>query len=155
MSLCARSRCLPSLLRRRKVVLGWGSAFAVGLAAVHSRSIGCGDTRTGTTLLSPFRSCSLNLFRDLSSRSFLSTLTSKSSLFSAILSSQPPMGLTPPQPPPVWNHSAEDITRLTKEHIEKNRVVQNQVGALAPEACNFDTVSGDRLIHLVVILKFW
>ena len=38
--------------------------------------------------------------------------------------------LTPPQPAPVWNHSAEDILRLTKEAIERDRAVQDKVGAL-------------------------
>ncbi|KAF8225878.1 metallopeptidase MepB [Tricholoma matsutake] len=50
------------------------------------------------------------------------------------------MSLTPPQAPPAWNHSAEDITRLTKEFIANNRAVEDKVGALAPKDCNFQSV---------------
>ncbi|KAL1748030.1 hypothetical protein HDZ31DRAFT_30711 [Schizophyllum fasciatum] len=48
--------------------------------------------------------------------------------------------LTPPQPPPQWTHSAEDIMRLTKEAIEVNRAHQDKVAALAEADCNFDSV---------------
>ncbi|TFK73564.1 zincin [Pluteus cervinus] len=51
------------------------------------------------------------------------------------------MGLTPPQSPPAWDHSAEDIAKLTKESIDKNRKVQDEVGALKPEACNFESIT--------------
>ncbi|KAG5349533.1 hypothetical protein C0989_003290 [Termitomyces sp. Mn162] len=50
------------------------------------------------------------------------------------------MSLTPPQPPPSWNHSPEDITRLNNEYIAANRAVQDAVGALAPKDCNFTSV---------------
>ncbi|KAF8650117.1 hypothetical protein AX16_005354 [Volvariella volvacea WC 439] len=50
------------------------------------------------------------------------------------------MGLTPPQPPPVWNHSAEDIKKLTQEAIDSNRAIQDKVGKLTPEESNFETV---------------
>ena len=54
---------------------------------------------------------------------------------------QYPMHLTPPQPAPLWNHSAEDILKLTKEAIEYDRVVQDKVGSLSPKDCSFDSVS--------------
>ncbi|RDB18055.1 Thimet oligopeptidase [Hypsizygus marmoreus] len=50
------------------------------------------------------------------------------------------MSLNPPQPPLAWNHTAEDITRLTNELIAENRAKQDEVGALAPKDCNFASV---------------
>ncbi|KAG6901007.1 hypothetical protein C0995_002539 [Termitomyces sp. Mi166 len=49
------------------------------------------------------------------------------------------MSLTPPQPPPSWNHSPEDITRLNSEYIAANRAVQDAVFvALAEADARFD-----------------
>lgn len=97
---------------------GWlfGGAVAAGLTAAAWRSAGVKVT--------PFRQ-----FR----ASPLSTI------FSASLN--PAMAnLTPPQPPPQWTHSAEDILRLTKEAIEVNRAEQDKVAALKEADCNFDSV---------------
>jgi hypothetical protein len=49
--------------------------------------------------------------------------------------------LTPPQPAPTWTHTADDVMRLTKEAIAKDREVQDEVAALAPESCNMSSVS--------------
>ncbi|KAA1469830.1 metallopeptidase MepB [Dentipellis sp. KUC8613] len=49
-------------------------------------------------------------------------------------------GLTPPQPAPKWSHTAEDITRLTKEAIERDRELQDKVAKLKPEECTFESV---------------
>ena len=49
--------------------------------------------------------------------------------------------LTPPQPAPVWRHTPEDVIKLTKEAIDKDREVQDRVGKLPASECNFDTVS--------------
>ncbi|KAF9013473.1 hypothetical protein BDQ17DRAFT_1231331 [Cyathus striatus] len=51
------------------------------------------------------------------------------------------MSLTPPQPAPQWNHSAEDITKITKELIEKDRKFQDKIGALNAKDCNFDSLA--------------
>ena len=51
------------------------------------------------------------------------------------------MLFTPPQPPPLWNHSAYDILNLTKEAIEYDRAIQDKVGRLDPKNCTFDSVS--------------
>ncbi|KAI9465436.1 Metalloprotease [Lactarius psammicola] len=48
--------------------------------------------------------------------------------------------LTPPQPPPIWTHTPEDVIKLTKEAIEKDREVQDRVAKLPASECNFDTV---------------
>ena len=51
------------------------------------------------------------------------------------------MSLTPPQSPPRWNHSADEILKLTKEAIEHDRTIQDKVGLLDPKDCTFDSVS--------------
>jgi hypothetical protein len=48
--------------------------------------------------------------------------------------------LTPPQPAPSWSHSPEEIRRLTKELIEKDKKVMDEIAALRAEECNFDSV---------------
>src|SRR5258707_5072904 len=60
-----------------------------------------------------------------------------SSLFS---SSGKTMTLAPPQAPLKWNHSAGDITRLTKVALEKYRQVLDRVGSLDPKDCTFESV---------------
>ncbi|KAH0586330.1 hypothetical protein H2248_007575 [Termitomyces sp. 'cryptogamus'] len=121
MALRVRSR-LPDLVRSR-TFLGWGGALAVGFAAVHFRSM-AGDIRTNLT------TCRSRVFPR-------SLVTAKSNPFSFPTTA---MSLTPPQPPPSWNHSPEDITRLNNEYIAANRAVQDAVGALAPKDCNFTSV---------------
>ncbi|KAI9509217.1 Metalloprotease [Russula earlei] len=49
--------------------------------------------------------------------------------------------LTPPQPPPSWTHTPEDILKLTKEAIERDREVRDRVAKLPPSECQFETVS--------------
>jgi hypothetical protein len=49
--------------------------------------------------------------------------------------------LTPPQQAPVWGHTPEDVIKLTKEAIGKDREVQDRVAKLPASECNFDTVS--------------
>ena len=51
------------------------------------------------------------------------------------------MPFTPPQPPPVWNHSAEEILKSTKEAIEYDRAIQDKVGGLDAKDCTFESVS--------------
>ncbi|KAG6917455.1 hypothetical protein DXG01_002432 [Tephrocybe rancida] len=51
------------------------------------------------------------------------------------------MSLTPPQPPPSWNHSPEELTRLNTEYIAANRAIQDAIAALAPKDCNFTSVA--------------
>ncbi|KAF7291588.1 Metallopeptidase MepB [Mycena chlorophos] len=50
------------------------------------------------------------------------------------------MSLTPPFPPPAWNDSPEDVIRITKELIAKDRALDDKIGALKPEECNFESV---------------
>ena len=48
--------------------------------------------------------------------------------------------LTPPQPPPKFDHTPSEITAITQEAIDKTRAILDQVGSLAPEKCNFNSV---------------
>jgi hypothetical protein len=74
--------------------------------------------------------------------------SSLSSIFAlSSLSSSNMANLTPPQPPPVWTHTPEDVLHLTKEAIEKDREVQDRIGKLPASECNFETV-GATLIYV-------
>ncbi|KZT12028.1 Metalloprotease [Laetiporus sulphureus 93-53] len=48
--------------------------------------------------------------------------------------------LTPPQPPPSWTHSAEQVLELTKDAIAKDRELKDSVAALPSADCNFPSV---------------
>jgi hypothetical protein len=74
---------------------------------------------------------------------FFSTTPLLSSIFdtSSFFSSDDMTNLTPPQPPPVWTHTPEQVVTLTKEAINKDREVQDRVAKLQASECNFDTVS--------------
>lgn len=75
-------------------------------------------------------------------RHFRVSAPAKASIFSSILATSPAdMALVPPQQALEWNHTAEDITRLTKKAIDDDRALQDKVAALNPKDCNFDSVS--------------
>ena len=59
--------------------------------------------------------------------------------------------LTPPQPAPTWTHTADDVLRLTKEAIEKDKVALDKVAALKPEDCNFNSASNNHISVYVSI----
>ncbi|KAL0960667.1 hypothetical protein HGRIS_005696 [Hohenbuehelia grisea] len=129
----AARRLLPRTARGR-TVLGWGSALAVGLAALTG-----GDIRTVTQRSRWKHAVCRESYGSLKSvliapRSFFSTITFTKT------SNQPPMSITPPQPAPVWNHSADDILRLTKETIAQDREHLDKIGALSASDCNFNSV---------------
>jgi len=68
--------------------------------------------------------------------------SSLSSIFApSSLSSSNMADLTPPQPPPVWTHTPENVLYLTKEAVKKDREVQDRVAKLPASECNFETVS--------------
>ena len=111
MALRASTRLLP-----RITTVSWIGAHAIGRAAADwAGHVGsCGDIRTS------YRFCrSLSLLHI----------------------AKQPMHLTPPQSPPLWNHSAADILKLTKEAIEYDRAIQDKVGSLDPKDCTFESVS--------------
>ena len=125
MALRAGTRLLPTIARPRTAI-GWGGALAAGLAVISWRSVGghvgsCGDIRTrywNARFSSPF--CRP---------------------FSLLPAAKHTMTLTPPQSPPGWEHTAEDILKFTKEAIEYDRAVQDKVGGLDPKDCTFESVS--------------
>ncbi|CAA7261352.1 unnamed protein product [Cyclocybe aegerita] len=50
------------------------------------------------------------------------------------------MAFTPPQAAPLWDHTADDITELTKKSIDEYRSVMDKVGALDAKDCSFESV---------------
>jgi hypothetical protein len=72
--------------------------------------------------------------------------SSLSSIFApSSLSSSNMANLTPPQPPPVWTHTPEDVLNLTNEAIKKDREVQDRIAKLPLSECNFETVSATSI----------
>ena len=119
------------------------TAFRSITAGRHRHSIlGLCGRVTQTPYSVPVLRTALRLF---------STTPTLSSIFdTSSLSSFNMANLTPPQPPPVWTHTPEDVLRLTKEAIDKDRDVQDRVAKLPVSKCNFDTVSATS-IHAVAI----
>jgi hypothetical protein len=95
------------------------AGFSVRLAPTYCFVPGCGTA-----------------IRFFSASSTLSGIFDTSSLSTSNMSN-----LTPPQPPPMWTHTPEDLLRLTKGAIEEDRRVQDQVAKLPASECNFNTVS--------------
>lgn len=50
------------------------------------------------------------------------------------------VSLTPPQNPPRWDHTPEEVVRLMKDAITKYKSVSDEVAALPSIECNFNTV---------------
>ncbi|KAL0577646.1 metalloendopeptidase [Marasmius crinis-equi] len=50
------------------------------------------------------------------------------------------MSIKPPQAAPSWNHTPEEITKLTQELIDRDRAVQDKIAALPEKDCNFKSV---------------
>jgi hypothetical protein len=133
---------------RPKTALKWTAAIAVGLAAATVRPASV--SRTGLFSAGHWHSSywtgDIRTLTAQTQRRFLTNSIPRLSIFSSLTSSLPKMSLNPPQPPPVWNHSAEDIVRLTEEAIEKDRKVQDAVGKLDPKDCTFESVREHRLV---------
>jgi hypothetical protein len=126
----------------RRTMLGLGALAAAGLATLAQRS----SSSFGWT--SRFSVTSLNWTAPLRHGAGLwhRSYSTTHGFFSAIPSirGQPDdsamASLTPPRSPPAWTHSPEDVKRLTKELIENDRKTIDEIAALAPEECNFDSV---------------
>jgi len=108
-----------------------GLGVLLGLATVHVKRLTVGSSARYIQLqveaVTPHA-----LSRSLhSAQGFLSVLTSTDTMASLI----------PPQLSPTWTHTADDVTRLTKEVIAQDRSVQDRVAALAPDDCNMASVS--------------
>ncbi|KAL5513671.1 PRD1 [Sanghuangporus vaninii] len=51
--------------------------------------------------------------------------------------------ITPPQPPPSWKHTPEDIQEIVKKTIDNVKQVLDRIGALDASQCTFDSVFGE------------
>jgi len=49
--------------------------------------------------------------------------------------------LTPPQPPPSWQHTVEDIERLTTEALARDKQISDNIVQLPEDKLGFDNVS--------------
>ncbi|KAI0030424.1 metallopeptidase MepB [Vararia minispora EC-137] len=49
--------------------------------------------------------------------------------------------LVPPQPPPKWTHTAEEIKELTDHAIAAHRVIQDTIATLKPEECTLESLA--------------
>ncbi|KAJ7288403.1 metallopeptidase MepB [Mycena rebaudengoi] len=120
---------------RRRHLARWGGVVAVGLAAVGWRSFASSGNFKFRVLHSKYTSAGAyaGLVRQLhfGSRALFSTIT---------FTSQMP-SLTPPQPPPEWTHTPEDVLRLTKEAIAHHRAVEDKVAAFQPLECNYESLA--------------
>ncbi|KAJ7794145.1 hypothetical protein B0H14DRAFT_2923888 [Mycena olivaceomarginata] len=119
----------------RRNMLQWGGMLAVGVAAVGLRSITSGGRSSVVTPLSTLTTPSFKYIRH-NLKAF-----SRRSSFSTITSTSRAMGITPPQPPPEWTHTPEDVGRLTKEAIDSHRAVEDQIGALQPSDCTYESLA--------------
>ena len=116
---------------RHGSILSWKGAVVACAAAASWRLLHtpAGNVRVGTRTHPIFRRLSI----DFRSTSFLvATVTMAPSL-------------VPPQPAPSWDHSPQDIKRLTADLIVKDRALSDSVGALKPDECNFKSVSAQRI----------
>jgi len=48
--------------------------------------------------------------------------------------------LTPPQPPPIWQHTVEDIERLTTEALTRDKQISDDIVRLPEDKLDFDNV---------------
>jgi hypothetical protein len=114
---------------------GWETRTALRSITTTSRQniLGLCARVTHTSYSVPVLRTSIRFF---STSSPLSSIFDTSLFFSSNMAN-----LTPPQPPPVWTHTPEEVLTLTKEAIKKDREVQDQVAKLPASECNFDTVS--------------
>ena len=125
------------VLGRHGGVLSWKGALVTGVVAAGWRlALTGGNIRTWNPIYN------LPAIRSLS---FLSASFSSDTM---------PSSLTLPQPAPSWDHSPQDIRRLTAELIAKDRILQDKVGALKPDESNFKSVSiqSRRIRSLLLIL---
>lgn len=47
---------------------------------------------------------------------------------------------SPPQSPPQWTHTPEQVATSIKSAINKAKQQYDQIGSLSPDQCNFDSV---------------
>ncbi|KAF7792616.1 hypothetical protein EIP86_003713 [Pleurotus ostreatoroseus] len=141
----AGSRAATLSLLRRRTLLGIGALAAAGLATLAQRHVSFGYTRFKVT--------------PSASRLHFTPHRSFSSLFSSISDSAAMSSLTPPQPAPSWTHSPEDVARITKETIDKDRKLTDEVAALKESDCTFENLrlaqAEAEFDHIIEPLAFY
>ena len=80
--------------------------------------------------------------------SFSRFASSTSFLTSSLATNMP--GLTPPQPPPTWKHTPNDIQELVKKTIDDVKQVLDKIGSLSASECNFESVSNCDLFKCIM-----
>lgn len=127
----------------RKGLLSAGAVAAAGLAALtHCKSAGCANTRHWVT--SPWAAAP---FYNLRSQATLANW------FPSISADM--VALTPPQPPPVWTHTPEDVLRITEETIAKHKETLDKIAALKEEECTFESVCGELVFIRPLYALTW
>lgn len=58
--------------------------------------------------------------------------------------------LTAPQPPPSWTHTPEDVLRIMKEAIAKDKNLLDNIAALPASECSFETVRSIETFMLLL-----
>jgi hypothetical protein len=149
MALSAGPRTLSRRLFSPRAVIGWSGALAVGLAATGAtiRSFHGAGSLVASHAGSPHARWSGPLTRQTNSRhslsrTFIRTLatTVNTPLFSFSSSPHSNMAFDIPQSSLKWDHKPEEVGKLTKELIGKDREVMDKVGGLAEKDCNFESV---------------
>ncbi|KAJ7670262.1 hypothetical protein B0H17DRAFT_948922 [Mycena rosella] len=51
------------------------------------------------------------------------------------------MTISPPQPPPEWTHTPEQVATFTNQAISSHRAVEDKIGALQPSECNYESLA--------------
>ena len=112
---------------RRRAVLGRGGGTGVFLGL-----------RSGAAMrqfqVTPSSNAVLNTLSHYRSQSTLSGLFSLPTANSIMAS------LNPPQAPPRWSHTPDEVLSLTKQVIADERARLDKIGALKPEECIFGSV---------------
>jgi hypothetical protein len=113
---------LPSTIRRSAPIFGGAIAASVAILLTSNAARGF------------LRATSLG-----------SRVVTRSFLVPSVLPFVQMPSLKPPQPPPSWSHTADDITKLTREAIARQRKLDDRVAGLSATDCNFDSVSRQSL----------
>jgi hypothetical protein len=110
---------LPSTIRRSAPILGGAIAASVAILLTSDAARGFLRATTRTS----------------------SRVVTRSFLVPSVLPCVQMPSMNPPQPPPSWSHTADDIAKLTREAIARQRKLYDRVAGLSATECNFDSVS--------------
>ncbi|KAJ7935586.1 metallopeptidase MepB [Mycena leptocephala] len=129
-------RLQPKQPTRHKL-LQWGGVFAVGIAAVGFRSLATTSSSFRSGLVTQYTLHTSGLGRTLFGRFNFGI---RPSFFSTIIITSTPMSIPPPQPPPEWTHTPDDVAKLTKQAIATHKAVEDKISALKSSECTYESV---------------